>query len=49
MSRIMAVTASHRLMSQKDKGKFMKSFLDNYDAELYLASVFAFFGWNFNQ
>jgi len=23
MSRIMAVTASHRLMSQKDKGKFM--------------------------
>ena len=29
MSRIMAVTASHRLMSQKDKGKF-KVFANDY-------------------
>lgn len=37
MRRIMAVTASQRLMSQKDKEKFILSFLNDYPTETRLA------------
>ena len=44
MSRIMAVTASQRLMSQKDKGKFMMSFLEDSVVGFYYFGVFCAFG-----
>ena len=39
ISRIMAVTGSHSLMVQKDKGRFMPSFLGDCLVEIYLAIV----------
>jgi hypothetical protein len=43
-SRIMAVMASHRLMSQNDKGKSIALFLHDFEAGLYDIAVFGAFG-----
>jgi len=40
MSRTMAVTASHRLMSQNDSGKLIVLFLYDFVAGFYSVTVF---------